>query len=165
MLPGRAISLQSKAAELSALSHDLDFLIPFLLKSNNNALSPNEYHHYRKLLRDRQIRLNKEFPFTPQQASRIEQINSRLDQKYRAAIKQAQTLCDFAQKQVETDPFVSDYEIDFSIDIYASNKYSHIPEMEGIPIYSGHPTMGFTKNDFEKGNSNHGNINEGCSLQ
>jgi hypothetical protein len=116
-------------------------------------------------LRDRQIRLNKEFPFTPEQVGQIDKINTWLDQKYRAAIKQAQTLCDFAQKQVETDPFVSDYEIDFSIDIYASDKYSQIPEMEGIPIYSGHPTMGFTKHDFEHGKSNHGNINEGGSLQ
>jgi hypothetical protein len=163
--PGRSISLTSKTAEPSTISHESDPLIPFLLKSNNNALPPNEYHHYRNLLRDRQIRLNKEFPFTPEQVSRIKQINSRLDQKYRAAIKQAQTLCAFAQNQIKTDPFVSDYEIDFSIDIYASDKYSHIPEMEGIPIYSGHPTMGFTKHDFEHSKSNPGNINEGGSLQ
>ena len=162
---GYAKSLQSKIAEPSTNSHDSDPLITFLLKSNNNALTPNEYHHSRNLLRDRQIRLNKEFPFTPEQVSRIEQINSRLDQKYRAAIKQAQTLCDFAQKQVETDPFVSDYEIDFSIDIYASDKYSYIPEMECIPIYSGHPNMGLTKHDFKQGKSNPGNINEGGSLQ
>ncbi|RCW33859.1 hypothetical protein [Marinilabilia salmonicolor] len=161
---GRAISLQSKAAKLSALSHESDSLIPFLLKSNNYDLTRSEYHHYRNLLRDRQIKLNNEFSYTTYQVTKIEQINILLDQKYRAAIKQAQNLCAFAQKQVETDPFVSDYEIDFKIDIYASKKFSHIPEMEGIPIYSGHPTMGFTKLDFEKGNTSPVKNSESGSL-
>lgn len=162
---GRAISLQSKAAKLSALSHESDPLIPFLLKSNNYDLTRSEYHHYHNLLRDRQIKLNNKFQFTPEQVAQIDQINTLLDQKYRAAIHQAQTLCAFAQKQVETDPFVSDYEIDFKIDIYASEKFSHLPELDGIPIYSGHPTMGFTKHDFEKNKNNSGNNNEGGSLQ
>src|SRR5690554_7048400 len=66
---GYAKSLQSKTTEPSTISQKSDSLILFLLRSNNNALTPNEYHHSRNLLRDRQIKLNKEFPFKIGRAS------------------------------------------------------------------------------------------------
>lgn len=138
---GRAIS-----------SHEIhtDPLIQFLLKSEIYALTSKEYFNQRQQLKDRKREMEYHFPFTPEQVAKIEGINTCLDKKYRAAIKQAEKLADIGMNQVENDPFINDYEIEFVVDIYSTSKYDHISEMDGIPIYSELTSLGFLKHEFQK---------------
>lgn len=156
IVPGQAdsdpsyISDEIQSSKGSALSQPSDPLIQFLIKSENYALSSREYFKQRQQLKDRKSELDHHFPFTPEQVAKIEEINTWLDKKYRGAIKQAQYLETIALEQIKDDTFINDYEIDFVVDIYSSEKYSHISDMDGIPVYSGHPTMGFMKKAFHK---------------
>lgn len=127
--------------------NESDPLIPFLIKANNNQLTTEEHKSYLQVLRKRKQILNSTFTFSPEAVAKIERINTWLDKKYRSVIQQTDMLCAFAQVQIQKNAFINDYETDFTLEVYSPNKYSHLAEMDGIPVYSGRPLLNPNKQE------------------
>jgi hypothetical protein len=103
----------------------------------------NQYYD----LFDRKHKLNKEFMFSDENVKRLSDINAILQGKSELAYKQAERLeANIITDMQNSDPFISDYEIEFLLSFFAEQKYSHIPNLQGNTFFECKPIW-FAKAD------------------
>jgi hypothetical protein len=103
-------------------------------------------------LMDRKDSLDSTFNFSPENISRLESVNRLLNLKSKQAYEQAQKMEKHILKEMTSESsFISDFEIDFELHLFAETKYAHIEKMVGNPFFSYRPML-FTfakKPDFD----------------
>lgn len=111
-----------------------------------------KYIHTRKYdtpLIKRAIELNQNFEFTTKNIARLAEINDLLSEKEKSAFALATKYEEYILANIaEPNPFVFDYEIDFELALYSSNKYKGHPVLEENPILCYKPfNFSFTKKE------------------
>jgi hypothetical protein len=100
---------------------------------------------------------NETFKFELSDIERIKAINLLLDKKYKSAYELAEQ---FEQQiialMVQPGAFITDYEIEFKVSLFANKKYEGDESMEGNPFFEFEPSSGFLK----KGVSSTKDIND-----
>jgi hypothetical protein len=96
----------------------------------------------------RKYSLNKLFFSNIGNILRIEEINSWLQTKMQTDYIQAEQLeIILLQNMQQKSSFISDYEIEFNLQLYASKKYAKCKEMEGYPFLDYDPHISFRKQE------------------
>jgi len=111
------------------------------------------YHNKKRfqILNDRKHNQNKRFVFDDYNLTRVERINNLLDKKLKDAYHQAGQLEQNLIHEIENkNSFISDYEIDFNLSLYAENKYKDIEDLQGNSFFEFRPTIGYYKYDKDK---------------
>lgn len=101
-----------------------------------------------QLLKKRERYYDKQFRFTAGNLKKIERINKLLSENYKKAYAQAQKTEEFLLKQMKVkNSFVSDYEIEFQLSLWAEKKYSSIEELQGNSFFTYNPPLHFIKKE------------------
>lgn len=97
----------------------------------------------------RKAKLTKAFEFTPENIKQLNIINKMFDLKSKQAYEQAQKIEAHILKEMQSEnSFISDYEIDFEVLLFAEKKFTALEEMEGNPFFSFNPGLfHFTKKE------------------
>lgn len=102
-------------------------------------------------LHERKNQLNKKFEFTAENLLKIEKINELLQDKLLKAYNIAEVLEEeLICKQHLNENFISDYEIEFRLNLFSREKYSGIEDLDGNPFFTYEPLLLF----FHKRDSN-----------
>ena len=105
----------------------------------------NFLHRYRRTsqdldLRERKNLLNEEFVFSDENVKRLSVINSLLAEKSEAAYQLAEKFeNDLILEMQKPDTFISDYEIQFKVNLFSEKKYSTIPDLQDNPFFEYEP--------------------------
>jgi hypothetical protein len=105
-------------------------------------------HNKRKyqILSNRKHSQNKHFDFNNAYIDKIDEINKLLDHKLKEAYSQAERLEQYLLDEIKREnSFISDYEIEFKLDLFAEHKYSQIEDLQGNPFFEFKPSLRFWK--------------------
>ena len=99
-----------------------------------------------KILSDRRRLQNSHFDFNDFNMARIETVNKLLDVQFREAYSQAERSEQQIQYEIENkSTFITDYEIDFKLELYSPKKYAGNVDLEENPFFEFEPSIGFRK--------------------
>ena len=126
--------------------YDKLFLEQVRLGFDNFSKKYNWKNKYFDLF-NRKHELNKEFVFSEENVKRLSEINSILQAKSELAYKQAEKLeSNIIAEMKNSNPFILDYEIEFLLNFFAEQKYSHVPDLQGNAFFACKPML-FAKAD------------------
>ena len=106
-----------------------------------------KWREHKWQLYKRRNSMYKHFKFTKRNITRLNQINKMLREKERKAFQLARQYETTVLKQMNTNKFISDYEIDFEIALFSDKKYKNIEDMLGNPFYTDKYALHFFKKD------------------
>jgi hypothetical protein len=128
-------------------SYNKIFLEQARIGYNNFARQYREKEKF-NILYKRKNSLNRQFFSDFTNIARVDEINNYLKQKERAAYDQAEQLEQYMLLEMKKDySFISDYEIEFRVSLFAENKYNNVQELQGDSFFQYEPTLGFIKFD------------------
>ncbi len=127
------------------LSHLNKLFIEQALSTPSYWLDNSKNHE----LFERKWKLNNSFDFNTANIDQLDKINKMFDLKSKQAYEQAQKIEAHILREMQSEnSFVSDYEIDFEVRLFAEKKYAAIEEMEGNSFFSSIPgIIPFTKKE------------------
>ncbi len=121
-----------------------DILIQYLLQSEKGFSLMKEYHSAESQLAKRKDELDESFEFNKKQIEQLVLIDKWLTEKLLHAWEYAKTLALFAVQSDQT--FLSDYEIEFEIRCYSTEKYKSEALLAGVPVLELRHALVFNKN-------------------
>jgi len=121
-----------------------DILIQYLLQSEKGFSLMKEYHSAESQLAKRKDELDESFEFNKKQIEQLVLIDKWLTEKLLHAWEYAKTLALFAAQSNQT--FLSDYEIEFEIRCYSTEKYKSEALLAGVPVLELRHALVFNKN-------------------
>lgn len=120
--------------------------IPYIKPFISGALvGGNKIHgndKLKRLLSNRRRYYNRRFKINVENLEKFEKINQLLRIRSREAYLQAEKIENYLLRQMQQPgSYVFDYEIEFSVELWAEKKYGHIEELEGNPFFKYEPTL------------------------
>jgi len=106
-----------------------------------------KWREHKVPLYKRRNAMDKKFKFTRRNMIRLNQINQMLRAKEKKAYQLASQYETTILKNMNTNKFISDYEIDFEIALFSDKKYKNVEDMVGNPFYTDKYALHFFKKD------------------
>ena len=108
-----------------------------------------KWREHKSQLYKRRNAMDKKFKFTKRNLLRLKQINKMLRAKEQKAYQLARQYETTVLKDMNTNKFISDYEIDFEIALFSDKKYKNVEDMVGNPFYTDKYALHIFKKDSQ----------------
>jgi hypothetical protein len=124
------------------MDRSIPYIKPFISAA---LLGYNEVYRNEKLKRllsKRKRYYNNRFKFNAEDLKRFELVNQLLRRRSSEAYMQAEKIEDCLLIHIQQpDSFVSDYEIEFRVELWAERKYGYLEELHGNPFFTFKPSL------------------------
>ena len=100
-------------------------------------------HEWRRQLMERKYILDSQFIFTPDNIKKIEIVNNWLKEVEHKTLNFSKSLsieC-LQNRKIDDSAFLTDYELEYELHLWADNKYREIEELIGNPFFSCRMTL------------------------